>query len=1137
MTKTKMRIPSLALLILALVALVPAAASLADVEPHPGMLRYPDVSASQIVFSYADDLWLVSREGGLAVPLASPPGMEARPRFSPDGKTIAFTGNYDGDVDLYTLPVSGGVPYRVTHHPGAEVLADWTPDGRLMYYSSEMSPSRRITMLYEVSPEGGLPEKLPVPYGAKASVSADGKWLAYTPHTRDDRTWKRYRGGMATDIWIFGLEDHSARRVTDWEGTDTEPMWQGKKLYYVSDEGPHHRRNVWVYDTGTARREQITTFEDFDVRYAAIGPGPSGGGEIVLQNRDALYLLDLASNKLSQVHVRIPGARPSLRTHRVDAGKFIQSWGVSPTAKRAVVSGRGDVWTLPAEHGSPRNLSRTGGSAERSPEWSPGGESIAYFSDATGEYELYVTAADGKSPARQLTKGSKTFYFNISWSPDSKKIVYADKAGVLRMIDVDSGETTEIERDPQAGRPSVSWSADGRFIAYDRGGEGLTNSSIWIYESATGNKHQVTSAMFNDFAPVFDRKGKYLFFASNRHFSPLYGEMGSSFLYANTEMLFVVPLQADEASPFAPKSDEEKADKDDEEKGGKDADAKKEGKKGKKESGKKKASKKNGDEKEESGKDGKKKKEKVEFKIDFENFEARAVPIPVDPGNFGRLAVNDKGQLIYARMPVRGGQGKPSIKLFDLTDDEREEKTVAKGAANFDISADGKSLLVIKRGKAFIQKAAEGSDKKTKKVVTAGMDKRVAPREEWRQIFDDVWRFERDFFYDPNMHGVDWNTMRERYGAMIGDCVTRRDVGFVIGELIGELNVGHAYYFGGDFGHPSPRVGVGLIGADFVLDQGAYKIAHIVHGGPWDFDGRGPLSQPGVKVSVGDYLLAVNGAPVDASVDPWNAFIDQSGRAITITVSDKAVLDETARDVVIEPLSLGEEMRLRYREWVEDNRAYVDAKSQGRVGYIHVPSTGIDGQNELVRGFFSQLRKPALIIDDRWNSGGQIPTRFIELLNRPRTNYWALRDGEDWVWPPDAHEGPKVMLINGQAGSGGDAFPWYFRQAGLGKLVGTRTWGGLVGISGNPRLIDGAVVTVPRFAFYEKNGTWGVEGHGVDPDIEVIDDPSKMIDGDDPQLDAAITEALAELEASPRQPVERPPYPDRHGMGIKDADK
>jgi len=1120
----------------------------AQVRPHGGMLRFPDVSATQIVFVYADDLWLVPREGGLASPLASPPGLESLPRFSPDGKTIAFVGNYDGNRDLYTLPVDGGVPTRVTHHPSGETLADWTPDGKLLFFTNGLAGRDRQVQLFTVAPGGGLPEKLPVPYGAFGAVSPSGEWLAYTPHTVDSRTWKRYRGGMQTDIWLFHLKSHTARKVTEWEGTDTQPMWQRDKLYYLSDEGPSHRQNIWVYDPATAKRRQVTNYADFDVKWPAIGPGAKGEGEIVFQHGAELQLLDLATEKSRRVDVTIPGARPSLRAKAIDATKFIDGWSISPSGKRALVEARGDVWTAPAKNGSPRNLTRTSGAAERSPSWSPDGEWIAWFSDATGEYELYLAPADGRGEnpgePRRLTQDGHAFRADPSWSPDSKHIAFCDKSGTRFLHTIATGETKTIDQDPWAGDllPSPSWSHDSRWLAYARADEASSTSVLWLYEVETGAKHQVTSGMFSDQNPTFDRKGDYLYFNSRRNFEPLYGELDTTFLYAGTETLLVVPLRADMKSPFAPKSDEEG------EKDEKDKDAKKDND-SKKDEDAKKDEVAQGEEKEAQGEDKKKEeskpREKVEIALD--GFERRAIPLPIDAGVFGRLAVNDKGALIYARIPIQGIDGKPSIHILDVSADEPEEETVAEGTGDFEISADGKKLLVLREDGASIVDAKAGG-KKDKgegkkdgdgKVVTEGMTAWIDPREEWNQIFVDAWRLERDFFYDPNMHRVDWEKVRQEYAAMLPDCTTRQDLSYVIREMISELNVGHAYYSGGDVGD-EPRMNVGLLGCDFALDGGAYRIVRIHEGAAWDSDARGPLSQPGVDVKVGDYLLAVNGAPVDPSKDPWASFQGLADKTIRLTVSAKPALDAEARDVSVH--ALASETSLRYRAWIEERRAYVQERTKGRVGYVYVPSTGVDGQSDLVRQFEGQKTKPALIVDERWNSGGQIPTRFIELLNRPITNYWARRDAKDWPWPPDGHQGPMCMLINGLSGSGGDAFPAYFKMAKLGPLIGMRTWGGLVGLSGNPGLVDGAEVTVPTFGYYDKDGTWGIEGHGVDPDIEVVDDPSKMCAGPDgawkdPQLDAAIDWALSELEKHPYQPPPRPAYPDRHGMGIADADK
>lgn len=1118
-------------------------------RPHAGMLRYPDVSASRVAFVYANDIWTVARTGGVATRLASPPGQESFPRFSPDGQRIAFVGNYDGNRDLYTIPVGGGIAHRVTFHPAREVLCDWSGGDRLLYFSNGLAGLRRQQQLFQTEAQGGLPERLPVPYGANGAVSADGTWLAYTPHSRDTRTWKRYRGGMATDIWLFNLNDHTSKKITDWEGTDTLPMWFGDTVYYLSDAGPKHRLNIWSYDTQGGKRKQITFAAAYDVKWPSIGPGPAGGGEIVFQNGPELQLLDLTTGRVATVEVVIPGDRPKIRRKIVDVSDRMVGADVSPTGKRAVVEARGDIWTLPAKKGSPRNLTRSSGVAERDPSWSPDGQWIAYFSDETGEYELYIMQSDGKEAPQQLTRDGKVFRYNPVWSPDSKRIAYSDKTGALYLYDIDARQSRRLDRHPWANPVRVKWSHDSNWIAYTKALDNRV-SSIWLYDVAAGEKHQVTAGMFNDSGPTFDRKGAYLFFASNRNFTaPVYEDVGTTFVYSDTDMLFVVGLRDDIASPWAPKSDEEEwgddADGDiDDDAKEKDDDAgkKNDAAKGKGEAqaqaeAKSKDKDKGEDESDDAKKDDGEKDDEIEpVNIDLDGFERRAIPLPVKRGRFGPLAVNNDGKLIYTRRPRRGSEGKPSIKLFDLDNDEKKEETVLKDVGNFTISADGKKLLVRKGGKTLaIIDAAKDQKLDKKKISLSGMNATIDPRAEWRQVFTEAWRIERDFFYDPNMHGVDWPAVREQYGAMLADCASREDVTFVIGEMIAEINVGHTYVRPGGDREKQPRVGVGMLGCDYARENGAYRITRIHEGAPWDYDARGPLSEPHVDVNEGDYLLAVNGVALDTTKAPWAAFLGLADRVATITVSDKPVLDEDARDVVVKPI--GSESTLRYRAWVEHNRAYVEAQTDGRVGYIYVPNTGIQGQNELIRQFYGQVNKAALIIDERWNGGGQIPTRFIEMLNRPVANYWARRDGNDWPWPPDAHFGPKCMLINGLAGSGGDYFPFYFKDRKLGKLIGMRTWGGLVGYSGNPGLIDGGGVTAPTFAFYETDGTWGIEGHGVDPDLEVIDDPALMTDGGDPQLDAAIAHMLQEIKRNGYAPPPRPAYPDRHGMGIKEADK
>lgn len=1251
------------------------AAANADVTPAATMLRFPDVSADKICFVYANDVWVAPKTGGMATPLASPPGQESLPKFSPDGKSIAFAGNYDGNRDLYVIPATGGFATRATHHPAGENLSDWTPDGKLLFISNGLAGLQRQSQIFTVAPTGGMPEKLPVPYGAFSSISPDGTWLAYTPHSVDNRTWKRYRGGMATDIWLFNLKDKSSTRVTDYEGVDSIPMWvpggDGKVLYYHSDNGPEHRMNIWAYDVATGKHEQITSYKDDDTKWPSIGPGSDGKGEIVFQLGSKLMLLNLGTRQATEVKITIPGDRPTIRPRTVDQSKNIGGGSISPTGKRVAIEARGDLWSAPANEGVVRSLTRTDGVYERDPSWSPDGKWIAYFSDESGEYELYIRPSDAKPKVeekkddakkdeakggeakkdeakkeepkaeeakretRKLTNLGAGFRYSPVWSPDSKFIQFTDQAGRVYLTTVESGDTKVIDQDPAANPISVNWAQDSNWFTYARSDEKNQNGCVWIYNVKTGEKTQVTSSTFPAGSPVFDRKSEFLYFVSTRNFnSPTYSDVDTTFAYNNTQQLFMVPLRNDVKNPLPLKSDEEELKKDEPKKeekkdekkdaapasdkpadkpangataavaddgvsgtwdcmvtGGQNlppgglpfklnitvaADGKVSGSatsamgsggisgtydkgsgalnlslavgqqtvvltgtiKGQEAtgtwsvgnesgawSGKRTSGPSATGGAAAAGADASKPGEVKEVKIDFAGFERRAIALPVGPGNFGRLATTDGGQLVYARS---GG-----IKIFDPKDDSRSEKSVTDGAGGFDISADGKKLLVFRGGSMSVMDASAGGGKSTS-VPTSGMLVTINPRLEWVQIFMDTWRLQRDFFYEPTMHGVDWAALRVHYLAMIEDCASREDVAFVQGELISELNIGHAYITSPGDVESSPQIGVGVLGCDYELvksDAGtAYKITKIYAGADWDTDARGPLSQLGVDVKEGDYLLAVDGVPVDTSKDVWAAFIDTANRTTSITVSDKPVMDASAREVLVKPI--GGEAGLRYRSWIEQNRAYVEKRSEGKVGYIYVPNTGVDGQNDLFRQFIGQRGKEALIIDDRWNGGGQIPTRFIELLNRPVTNYWAKRDGQDWTWPPDSHQGPKAMLINGLAGSGGDMFPWLFKHNKLGKVFGTRTWGGLVGISGNPGLIDGGGISVPTFGFYKTDGNWGVEGHGVDPDVEVIDDPSKLSAGVDPQLDAVTDHLLNEIKTNGYHPPKRPASPDRRGMGI-----
>jgi len=1051
------------------------------------MLRQPDVSQTHIAFVYAGDIWVVPKTGGTAVRLSSPRGQESFPRFSPDGSTIAFSGNYDGNTDIYTIPTMGGGPVRITHHPMDDRVLDWYPDGNSIVYASSMESGRqRFNQFFRVGKDGGLPEKLPVPYGEFGAVSPDGNWLAYIPISRDFRTWKRYRGGMAPDIWLFNLSDYSSRNITNSSANETQPMWHGRTLYILSDRGPNQRHNIWAYDLDSEAFRQVTDFSDFDIHFPAIGPS-----DIVFEAGGRLYLLDLATERYREVDVDVVTDLATLKPHTENVAQRIATGWISPSGKRAVLAARGEIFTLPAEHGPVRNLTASSGVAERYPAWSPDGEYIAYWSDRSGEYELTIRPADGSGSEERLTSLGAGYRYRPYWSPDSKKLAFVDHAKRIYVHDMERERTTEIDRDMWMTHGAlngfrVSWSPDSRWLAYSRGVESR-QGAVFLYDTREGSLHQVTASYYSDFQPEFDPDGKYLYFLSNRTFRPSYSDVDNSWIYPNTTNIVAVSLRSDVPSPLAPRSDEEAA--------------------------------------EEEGEEEEENEEPVA--IELENFEQRLVVLPPQAGNYTELQAIS-GKVFFRRRPNTGSADENSpIVFYDLK--EREEKTVLEDADGFLISADGKKMLVVSDSRFAIVEP-KANQKMEKPLPTAEMEMTVDPRAEWRQLFTDAWRLERDFFYDPNMHGVDWNAMREQYGRLIENAVTRWDVNYVLGELIAELSSSHTYRFGGDTESAQERR-VGLLGVDWSLENGAYRIKKIIDGGPWDSEVRSPLARPGVDVSEGDYVLAVNGVPLDTSKDPWAAFQGMAGETVELTVNSRPSTDG-ARKVLVETLHSGErlrpsETRLRHLAWIEANRARVDEATDGRVGYIYVRSTGTDGQTELVRQFAAQLHKDGLIIDERFNSGGQIPDRFVELLHRPPLAFWAVRSGADWQWPPASHFGPKVMLINGWSGSGGDAFPYYFREYGVGPLIGSRTWGGLIGMSGVPQLIDGGIVTVPTFRMYSTDGVWFAEGHGVEPDIEVPEDPTQMARGHDPQLERAIQEVTRLLEENPPVRSRRPAYESR----------
>jgi tricorn protease len=1075
--------------------------------PDALMLRFPDVSATQIVFVYAGDLWTSPKEGGLARKLSSPEGQELFPKFSPDGQTIAFSGNYDGNTDVYVMPAPGGTPTRLTHHPDGDLVVEWYPDGKhVLYRSQMMSPSYRFNRLFKQSVAGGMPETLPLPYGELASFSPDGNRIAFQLASLEFRTWKRYRGGWASDLWFYDFANNTSEKFTDFEGTDAIPMWHRNTIYFMSDRDERKKLNIWAYDIATKQTRQVTQFAEYDVKWPSLGPDA-----IVFENGGKLHLLDLASGTAKPISIQVPADLPEVRSQLKDATKNIQNFSLSPSGKRALFEARGEIFTVPEKHGSVRNLTNTSGVAERFPAWSPDGKHIAYFSDRSGEYELCLRSGDGSGKERQITTLGAGFRYSPVWSPDSKRLAYNDKTGSLFVLNVAEGKPQFVDKDEWFRIASYSWSPDSRWLAYSKSMPN-NQSAIMIYDAEQGKTNQVTGDYYNDTNPVFDPEGKYLFFYSDRKFTPVYGDMDATWIYPNATEVYALTLRKDVESPLAPRSDEEKG-----EEGNKDKEDKKEKK----------------DKSLDQKKDAKSQKEAEEEKkppepvnIDFDAIEKRVVKLPVEAGNVGPLrAVKDK--VVFARYPAAGAAkpGEPSgtVAYYDLK--EREEKTIISGIDTYELSADGKKVIYKSKDTYGIIDLAEGKKVGDGKIATDKMQAWINPREEWEQIFNEAWRIERDFFYDPGMHGLNWPLIKQRYAKMLPYVVNRADLNYVIGEMIGELNASHAYVGGGDIETPK-QISVGLLGCDFELDKAnnAYRLKKIYEGAVWDAEVRSPLRQPGVQVNEGEYLLAVNGQPVDASKDPWAAFQSLAGEVVTLTINSSPTTTG-AREVTVEPMP--SEFRLRNLAWIESNRRKVEQATGGQVGYIYVPDTGTNGQSELVRQFTPQRTKAGLIVDERFNSGGQIPDRFIELLNRPIYNYWGRRDHRDWQTPFVAHTGPKVMLVNGWSGSGGDAFPYYFRKADLGPLVGKRTWGGLIGISGNPQPIDGGFVSAPTFGFWNTDGKWEVEGHGVDPDYDIENAPHEMVAGRDPQLEKAIEVILDLLKKAPSKEPKKPVYPDR----------
>ncbi|MBI1798128.1 MAG: PD40 domain-containing protein [Candidatus Eisenbacteria bacterium] len=1075
------------------------------------LLRQPDIEGNLIVFVYGGDLWTVARNGGTAQRITSHEGVESNPKFSPDGTTLAFTGEYDGNLDVYTVPAEGGEPRRLTWHPAADQVTEWYPDGRHILARSGRASAIRVDRFISVPANGGFETVLRLPSAGYASFSPDGNQIAFVSPQYDRRTWKHYRGGNAPDLWIYDFTNNTSEKITDWPGPDEWPMWHDRTIYYCSDRGGR-TANLWAYDLDKKTHRQVTSFTEYDVKWPSVG-----SDAIVFENGGYLYVMDLASEKAQKIQVLVPDDKPATRAEYRNVAAWIENFSLSPSAKRVVIAARGELFSVPAEHGDARDLTNTPAARERDPVWSPDGRWIACLSDQSGEYELHVVGADGKSPDRQVTRGGATFRFAPVWSPDSKKLAFSDKTRALWWCDVASGRLTKIDKCEEDEIHDYAWSGDSRWIAYTRQ-ESNHFRRVMLYSLANQGITTISGGMTDDFGSVFDPEGRWLFFVSQRSIDIPAFQFEYNFSYPATNKIYAVTLRDTVLSPAAPQSDEETGAA-----AGKDGAGNQKGKDagpgGAAKDGK-------------SGGAGRPETPVVPLKIDLNGIGSRVAELPVAAGRYSGLrAFKDKLMFLALQAPdveADNDRGKAALHVFDF--DERKDQTVIEGIeASYDASRDG-GKVVYKAGETIgIVDAKPGQKVGDGKIASGTLMAWVSPREEWMQMFNEAWRLERDFYYDPAMGGLDWKAIGERYRQIVPYCAHRSDLNYLLGELVGELGTSHTYVGGGD----APKVtatDVGLLGADFALDaaSGCYFFFKIYRSRDWNSNVAAPLAEPGVNVKDGEFLLAVNGHALLAPENVYAAFTGTTDRITTLTIGTTAN-DPRPRTVSVKPIA--SERTLRYTEWVDFNRTLVSNLTNGRIAYIHVPNTATGGMQEFTKQYYPQVDRQGIIVDERFNGGGFIPDFFIERLRRTTWSYWSTRDGNDFRTPATAIDGPKCILINHYAGSGGDCFPYFFRLAGLGPVIGTRTWGGLVGISHSLPLVDGGSVTMPDFGFWDaKTGQWSVENHGVEPDIEVENTPDMMILGHDAQLEKAIQYCLRELIRNPPKKPERPKYKTQEGL-------
>ncbi|MBN2091091.1 PD40 domain-containing protein [candidate division KSB1 bacterium] len=1063
-------------------------------------LSQPAICENHIAFVYAGDLWVADSDGKNVRRLTSDDGIESNPVFSPNRKLIAFSAEYDGNTDVFIVPIEGGVPKRLTWHPGFDIVRGFTPDGSaVLFISGRNVFTNRYTQLFTVPIDGGFPESLKIPNAYKATYSPDGKKLAYNPLGERFRQWKNYRGGTVSRIWLYMFSDHSVEKLPQPEGrcNDIDAMWIGNHIYFLSDRNGEF--NLFHYDINSKEIKQLTNFSDFPIIDAS-----AGDNKIIFEQAGHLHIFDLATNQSKKLTIGVATDLLELRPRYVKGARYIRSAGISPSGARAVIDFRGEIITVPEEKGDPRNLTNTPGVHERFPTWSPDGKTIAYFSDESGEYQLHLQPQDGKGAVKKIKLNGSGFYSNLNWSPDSKKLTFTDNARNLYWVDVEKASIKKIASEyiyqpGTFGNIRGVWSPDSKWIAYTVNSAAYIEK-VYLYSIEQDKSYPVTDGLSDVSEPVFDQSGKYIYFFASTDAGPI----KHWFAMSNRDMrmtraIYLATLQKDVPSPLAKESDEEKGieKKEDEEQ---DEKSKKE--------------------------ESKKEKDKAEkpFSIDFEGLDSRIITLPVDEGNYFNLQVGDEGKIYYLeasateRSPYAKGT---KLHRYDL--EKRKDEDIISEVNSYQISHDKKKIL-YQEGQSWKIVPISGKSENGKgNLDINAIQVLIDPQAEWKQIFDEAWRINRDYFYATNMHGADWNAMRKKYEAFLPHLSCRNDLNRLIQWMCSELAVGHHRVGGGDFYSDPERVPGGLLGADYAIENGQYRFKKIYGGLNWNPELRSPLTEPGVVVKEGEYLLAVNGKELTSAMNLYNLFENTSGKIVEITVGPNPNSTGT-RTVTVVPIS--DEGALRNRDWVEGNLKKVDQATGGRVAYVYVPNTTTLGHTYFKRYFFPQVHKEAIIVDERFNGGGLVADYYIDLLRRPYLCNWNMRYGADTKTPSASIQGPKVMLIDETAGSGGDLLPWMFRKLELGKLIGKRTWGGLVGTLGFPVLMDGGYVSAPNLAIWTEDG-WVVENEGVPPDIEVEQLPAQVIAGKDPQLEKAIEVIMEELKKNPPEKLKRPSYPVR----------